>query len=106
MFSRFGRLVTGLQRVDLSSKPLESEKNYGLVNLSCQDETDAEHLEDEVWRASCTIEKIKKLNKRTELEKVRDFQEILSVPWLDRTSIERAKSIVADVSLQEKVRDK
>jgi Phosphoinositide 3-kinase C2 len=96
-FSRYGKLATGLQRIELQTKPLDTKRNYGLVDMD--EEESKESTDDPVWKA------IKDLNSIQEGEAImrsagprarRTFGQPQCVPWLDSLTKQQAINVVKD----------
>jgi Phosphoinositide 3-kinase C2 len=107
-FSQYGRLATGLQKLELGdgSVPLEPDRNHGLCGPSAssymKQETTVDHRNeaDHVWNAVLALDHLEKIEERTRTNPPGTFSnndtfgQIPSVPWLDALMKERATAIV------------
>jgi phosphatidylinositol 3-kinase len=99
-FSRYGKLATGLQKLELTRSPLDSSRNYGLYDLKGSDDAKSDEDDDPVWKAVVILDKIQRMEARRRSQQPaisnETFGEIPSVPWLDQKQKARAKQIIAD----------
>jgi hypothetical protein len=104
-FNHYGKLVTGLQKIELQSSPLDSTVNHGLVPLNYRNETTEESENDPVWKASYVLDQLDRFEERarTAPATVNAFGQAPSVPWLDAIQKERAKQVIADAAFEENV---
>lgn len=104
-FTQYGKLKTGLQKLALSSSPLDSSRNHGLVSQddSCSDNGDDY---DPVWKAVLMLDQLERMEARarTNPAAAEVFGEIPSVPWLDALQKERAKRVIAEAIADGNVR--
>jgi Phosphoinositide 3-kinase C2 len=113
-FSEYGRLATGLQKLELDdgSVPLEPDRNHGLCGSSSsqmKQETTVDHRgeEDPVWNAVLALDHLERMEERTRTNPPGTssnndtFGQIPSVPWLDALMKERATAIIRE-SLENK----
>jgi len=103
-FSQYGKLRTGLQKLDLSSSPLDPKRNHGLVS----EDTKTDDDDDPVWRAVLMLDQLERMEARarTSPPAAQVFGEIPSVPWLDALQKERAKQVIAEAFADGNVRSR
>jgi Phosphoinositide 3-kinase C2 len=107
LFSKYGKLVTGLQKLKLESKPLHADINYGLESFGSEYENFAKHdysddQQDPVWKACCILDQLSRLEKQSRSPTMNnndDFGNIPCVPWLDSMLKVRAEQIIAEASI-------
>lgn len=94
-FSQYGKLVTGLQKLDLSSFPLDPNRNHGLVSANAKKDDD----DNPAWKAVVTLDRLERIEERSRTNPAANetFGQMPSVPWLDAMLKERAKQVIADV---------
>jgi hypothetical protein len=107
-FSRYGRLATGLQKLELEPpSSVRKDRNRGLFSLAPRNERiDEPNDDDPLWNASRTLDQLERMDKRAKAARpsaVDNFGEIPSVPWLDAMLKERAKQILADSITEDNV---
>jgi hypothetical protein len=101
-FSRYGKLSTGLQKLQLSSAPLDPNRNYGRAttsNISTNEGDDDD--EDPVWKAVVVLDQLEQMETRARTHphisgNENNFGQIPSVPWLDAMMKERAKREISE----------
>ncbi|KAL7569147.1 hypothetical protein ACA910_016976 [Epithemia clementina (nom. ined.)] len=102
-FSRYGRLLTGLHRVELSKQPLDPSQNYGLYSLARRSERNDEACifieKDPVWKASCILDQISRFEDKSINYGL--FGAIPSVPWLDNWEKECCLKILANMEAED-----
>jgi Phosphoinositide 3-kinase C2 len=76
-FNEYGKLLTGLQKLNLQSQPLDSNVNYGLIpfenehddsstnNRKEEKSSEEKELYDPVWNACCILDQIRRIEDRT-----------------------------------------
>jgi hypothetical protein len=97
-FSRYGKMATGLMRIQLRAEPLDTDhRNYGLVDMDEDESKDS--IDDPVWKA------VKDLNSIQEAEAGlrsagprarRTFGQPQCVPWLDALTKQQAINVIKD----------
>jgi Phosphoinositide 3-kinase C2 len=108
-FSQYGKLSTGLQKLSLTSTPLDPDRNYGLpATFNILDIEDED--EDPVWNAVLVLEQLEKMEARMrstphQLANENNFGTINSVPWLDALMKERALKEISEALVDGPVRD-
>lgn len=107
----YGKLITGLQRIELKSLPLDTDCNFGVHQLqsrvqrigtlhsSNNDDTNNDD-NDPIWKASCILDQLRRfeesaLSPSNKSERLNAFGQVPSVPWLDAIMQERAGDILA-----------
>lgn len=111
LFSKYGKLVTGLQKLNLESKPLHLDINCGLVPFGIDSKNDEKQdysndQQDPVWKACCILDQLSRIEERARSSTMNnndDFGNIPSVPWLDNMLKARAEQMIADASLDSDV---
>jgi hypothetical protein len=113
-FSRYGKLSTGLQRLELSQKPLPANLNHGLHPLRSSEEKRDDYCwaqqddddEDPVWKASCILYQLEQQQERYKTipaaernNSNQQFGQIPTVPWLDALQKQRARQILQEAAL-------
>lgn len=104
-FSQYGRLETGLQKLEFRRPKSHhsDDKNLGLHPL-CPRGQQVEKDDDLIWKASCIMDQLERFEEkaRTPIKPAVDgytsFGQTPSVPWLDVVMKERVKDILADES--------
>ena len=101
-FNRYGKLKGGLQRLGLSSVPLNTHQNHGLVGCSSE-EKDAQ---DPVWQAILLLDELERMEDRARanLATADTFGQTPCVPWLDNLEKERSKKVISEALEQKNVR--
>jgi Phosphoinositide 3-kinase C2 len=96
-FSQYGKLVTGLQKLALSSSPLDPTRNHGLVSVGTRESNDDDE-DDPVWKAVATLDQLERMEERARSNPAASdtFGQVPSVPWLDAMLKERAQKVIAD----------
>jgi hypothetical protein len=98
-FSLYGRLETGLQKIELLKGPLIVDRNFG-VHDSEVDGPTSDNLSDEddqIWKASCILYQLERFEEPGP-KKIDSFGQVPSVPWLDTIMKERAREILVSES--------
>jgi phosphatidylinositol 3-kinase len=98
-FSRYGKLATGLQKLELTTSPLDSSRNYGLYNPECTNDASYDEDDDPVWKAVVILDQIQRMEARRRTQPAlsdETFGEIPSIPWLDQLQKARSEQIIAD----------
>jgi len=110
-FSRYGRLKTGLQRVELTNQPLDPTRNYGLYPLVPRSERKDEDRSfvqhDPVWKASCILDQLARFegnNQNFATAAGASFGAIPNVPWLDSMEKESCIKILANMKMEDEYR--
>jgi len=105
-FSQYGKLKTGLQKLELSSSPLDAKRNYGLVPFGAKNKDNDDNDDDPVWKAVLMLDQLERMEARARIKPASGevFGEVPSVPWLDALQKERAKQIIADAMADGDVR--
>jgi hypothetical protein len=97
-FSRYGKLSTGLQRLELESDHLPADRNHGLQPLRPLGENRDDWGDDPVWKASCILHELEQQEERSRSaptkERPNSFGQTTSVPWLDALQKQRALQIL------------
>lgn len=108
-FSQYGKLSTGLQKLSLSSIPLDPDRNYGLAaayNASIIEDED----DDPVWEAVLILDRLERMEARMRSNPHHSSNEYIfgtipNVPWLDAMMKERAVKEVSEALVDGPVRD-
>jgi hypothetical protein len=97
-FSRYGKLSTGLQRLELESDHLSADRNHGLQPLQPLGANRDDWGDDPVWKASCILHELEQQEERSKSaptkERPNSFGQTPSVPWLDALQKQRALQIL------------
>jgi Phosphoinositide 3-kinase C2 len=111
-FNRYGKLSTGLQKLQLQAGPLNNpNRNYGLVATTSEKNMDID--DDPVWKAVLIVDELERMEARNRNNpnlSGRDnddntFGRTPSVPWLDAMMKERAKQQINEAFTDTSVRD-
>ena len=98
LFSRYGKLKGGLQKLKLISAPPSPYLNHGLVGL-CEEEDE----NDPVWQAILVLYELERMEERTRTNLAETFGQTPCVPWMDHLEKERAKRVIAEALEQKNV---
>ena len=108
-FSLYGKLVTGLQKIELKPSPLDTDCNFGVHQLQSRSQrsgtrnSSSDNLDDDddpIWKASCILDQLQRFEESArspsnKSERLNSFGQVPSVPWLDAMMKERASDILA-----------
>ena len=100
-FSRYGKLATGIQKVEVKTGPLD-DCNHGLKPLVPEKNDFKVDEDDPVWKATRVLDHLNRMENKGPFHQTL-FGEKESVPWLDSVLKERAKEILADASREDKL---
>ena len=107
LFSRYGRMHTGLRKLEFQSEPLNARRNYGLVS-KCEEEEKASYMDDSdpVWKAYSIAKSIARNEERVRSKpNFNDtFGEVPNVPWLDQLQKARCRQIIDEHAKEATVR--
>lgn len=100
LFSKFGKLLTGLQRSELKASVTMNTENHGLFPLQTRDEEVTDPVNsDSVWKASLILNELQRFDEKGPLvSNLAAFGEIPKVPWLDILEKEQAEAILKTAS--------
>jgi hypothetical protein len=105
IFSKFGKLLTGLQRSELKASVTMNTENHGLFPLQTRDEEVTDPVNsDSVWKASLILNELQRFDEKGPLvSNLAAFGEIPKVPWLDILEKEQAEAILKTASTRKDV---
>jgi Phosphoinositide 3-kinase C2 len=97
-FSRYGKMATGLQRMELQTEPLDTNRNYGLVEMGEEESKDS-NTDDPVWKAVTHLNSIQEAEaamRSAGPRARRTFGQPQCVPWLDALTKQQAINVIKD----------
>lgn len=95
-FSRYGRMLTGIQKLKLQTDELDSNRNHGLVDMGGEANDSSE---DSVWKAVQDLKTIEEAEARIRSagpRARRTFGQPQCVPWLDALTKQQAMNVIKD----------
>jgi hypothetical protein len=102
MFNAYGKLLTGLMRLELDplSERMES-RNPGLVPAPQKTDPSEWQEDDPVWKASRILDQLERFEESkgggtTTAGTNRSFGQIPSVPWLDKIAKEHCEKTLSE----------
>lgn len=105
IFSRYGKLHTGLQRLELTDQPLDPRRNYGLYPIASRTKRNEEERgfaeKDPVWKISRILDRISQLEQKNRNYSV--FGNLPSVPWLDSMEKECCMKTLANIEAEDEL---
>lgn len=107
LFSRYGRMHTGLRKLQFQSEKLDPRRNYGLISKE-EDDVAAPYGTDDdpVWKAVSILKSIERNEDRARTRQNfnETFGEIPTISWLDELEKERCRDIIEEHAKNETVR--